>query len=202
MKKVGLFSGTFDPVHDGHLNLAKAAIDQAGLDKVFFMVEPRPRRKQGVKAYEHRLKMLRLAISKEPKFGVIILEHDRFSVHDTLPPLEARFKNAEIFLLLGDDILKHLPTWSGIEDLLGKVQLIVMPRKLTKKQIEMIINDHQKRDNLPYNYTILANSLSKVSSSVLRRQLRAGQKPLNLPNPVYNYVQTHGLYATDASASS
>src|SRR5688572_27140829 len=105
--KIGIYSGTFDPIHLGHVAFAKEALKQCGLEKVYFLVEPRPRRKQGVKALEHRQAMVELAIAKEPALGSIILDHARFSVRQTLPVLQARFEGSEIVFLMGDDMLAH-----------------------------------------------------------------------------------------------
>src|SRR5258708_1287895 len=90
VKKIPIFAGTFDPVHEGHLAFAQAALEE-GLEKVMFLVEPRPRRKQGVRALEHRTAMVQLAIADEPQLSTIVLEQARFSVNETLPVLRARF---------------------------------------------------------------------------------------------------------------
>src|SRR3989344_4473010 len=78
--KVGIYPGAFDPVHEGHVAFAQLVIAQHGLDKVFFLPEPTPRYRQAVKAYEHRLAMIKLAIKKYDSLGVIQLDHNRFTV--------------------------------------------------------------------------------------------------------------------------
>src|SRR5687768_15392849 len=98
LKKVGIYAGTFDPVHEGHLAFAREAAAQYGLDKVFFLVEPNPRRKQGVKALEHRNEMVQLAIRSEKLFASILLEQHRFTVTETMPVLRSRFKNSELYM--------------------------------------------------------------------------------------------------------
>ncbi|MBI1857228.1 adenylyltransferase/cytidyltransferase family protein [Candidatus Saccharibacteria bacterium] len=116
--RIGIYSGTFDPVHDGHIAFANAALKQCNLDKIFFLVEPRPRRKQGVKAFEHRTEMVRLAIKNEHSLGSIVLNQQRFTPADTLPLLTERFKGADLYMLIGDDMLDHLAGWPHVECLL------------------------------------------------------------------------------------
>src|SRR5688572_32810164 len=127
MTKIGIYSGTFDPIHEGHIAFAKAAIEQCGLERVYFLVEPRPRRKQGVKALEHRQNMVRLAIAKEPRLGSIILDHARYSVSQTLPVLQARFEGAEISFLMGADMLSYFTDadWPNLNEFVEAVHLII-----------------------------------------------------------------------------
>src|SRR5688572_16122728 len=107
-KRVGIYAGTFDPVHVGHMAFAEQALEACNLDKIFFLVEPRPRRKQGVRALEHREAMVRLATAKNDKYGVIQLEQTNFSVEETLPKLQALFEGAELHFLMGEDVFAHL----------------------------------------------------------------------------------------------
>src|SRR5688572_18703158 len=140
IKKIGIFSGTFDPIHEGHLAFAQAALEQ-GLEKVWFLVEPRPRRKQGVRALEHRQAMVGLAIESEPKFGQIMLEQARFTAHETLPVLQARFKGRQLVLLFGDDVLSHIADWPDVQKLVQAIELMIAVRK---DEAEKVV------DNLKY----------------------------------------------------
>ena len=80
MSKVGIFSGTFDPVHAGHIAFALEAMESAGLDKVYFLPESMPRRKSGVTHYAHRLAMLELALKPYNKLSILELPDKQFSV--------------------------------------------------------------------------------------------------------------------------
>src|SRR3989344_87150 len=135
MKKVGIFSGSFDPVHDGHISFANEAIKKCGLDKVFFLIEPRPRRKQGVKAFEHRVAMIQLALKNQPKLGTLILEQARFSVSETLPRLRERFKDAQLYMLVGEDVLMHMVNWPNVDELINSVHFVIGTRKLSPSDL-------------------------------------------------------------------
>ena len=196
MKRIGIFSGTFDPVHDGHISFAKQAVRQGELDKVFFLVEPRPRRKQGVKALEHRIEMVKLAIAKEPQLGLIILEQARFNVAETLPLLEARFQGAELYMLLGEDVLGHLAHWPQVERLTASVMFVIGIRKLSKSDIGQRVKTIETVRGVTIRYQTFRSSHNDYASSSLRLQIKRGQQPAGLDPAVYRYIQAVGLYAS------
>jgi len=204
LKKVGIFSGTFDPVHNGHLAFARTALEQCQLDRVYFLVEPRPRRKQGVKAFEHRCNMVQLAIKDDPNLGNIVLEQARFTPHETLPVLQARFKNAELYLLMGDDMLAHILSWPHVDELLSSARFVVAKRQwevaATKRQLKLIA----EVKNITLNYDFIAPAEDSVASSKIRYGLRHGHQPKGLPAAVAEYIEANGLYSPaddDASES-
>jgi nicotinate-nucleotide adenylyltransferase len=194
MKKVGIYSGTFDPVHAGHLGFAREAIAQCGLDKVFFLIEPSPRRKQGVKAFEHRVRMVQLAIQDEAKFGSIMLEQQRFTVADTLPALLKRFEGAELCLLIGDDGLARLGDWPQIEELLKSVCFVIGLRRLTKSEAQHQIDTVQQTRGLKLRYKLFQTPKPKISSSTIKRSLKSGRTPMGLTTNVADYINSQGLY--------
>lgn len=198
--KVGVFSGTFDPVHEGHLSFARQALSVAGLDKLFFLVEPRPRRKQGVKAFEHRLGMVQLAIANEPAFGAIVLEQDRFTPTDTLPVLKARFKGAELVMLMGDDLLLHLAEWPQVETLLKAVTFVIGVRQGSLADIQARLKTIEAVKGAKLSYQLFASQLASVSSSQVRQELRRGQRPTGLPGAVWEYIQANRLYSAGSSS--
>jgi nicotinate (nicotinamide) nucleotide adenylyltransferase len=119
--KIGIYSGTFDPVHIGHLEFAISSIKQAKLDKVYFLPERQPRHKPHVSTLEHRIKMLGLAIAEQgaAQLEILHLVEDRFSIEVTLPELEQKFAGDKLFFLFGSDVyakmLKH--PWLGYDKL-------------------------------------------------------------------------------------
>lgn len=195
MKRVGIFSGTFDPVHNGHLQFAHDALKAGSLDKIFFLVEPRPRRKQGVKAFEHRLRMVQLAVADETRFGTIVLEQARFTPHETLPILQARFVGAELHLLMGDDMLKYLGDWPHVDGLIRSSHFIIGVRRDADEAVRRIKTIEETR-GLRFHYRIFQSSLSEASSSRARQALRRGESPDSVPAPVKRYIQKHGLYTS------
>lgn len=201
VKKVGIYFGSFDPVHEGHLALAGAAVKECGLDKVFFLIEPRPRRKQGVKALEHRSAMVRLAIKHEPRFGSILLEQQRFTTLDTLPLLLERFAGAELYLMLGDDALSHFGDWPHVEELMRRVRFIIGRRTLSAADIDQRLAVVQRTRGLAMRYHVLTAELPAFSSRTIRSSVKRGHKPRGLPLVVYAYIQQEHLYASVASGS-
>lgn len=202
--KVGIYAGTFDPVHAGHLTLAGRAADVCGLDKVFFMAEPRPRRKQGVKALEHRREMIRLAIAEESRFGQIMLEQTRFSVDKTLPVLTERFSGARLFLLMGDDVLRHLAAWPNVEKLISTVTLAIGLRgsdeRMSADEIDRRLQVLAEATSLRPDYELFDVGAAGVSSSLIRRQLRRGEAASGVPLAVLEYIEANKLYAPSASS--
>ncbi len=194
MKKVGIFSGTFDPIHEGHLAFARAALD-AGLEKIWFIVEPRPRRKQGVRAMEHRRAMVNLTIKNEKKFGQIILEQARFTPHETIPVLQARFKGRRLVLLFGSDVLGHIAHWPHIQQLASSVDLLIASRQKDEKSVRDTLHKLEKTRSLHFIYEFVRPDKSDVSSSKIRLAIKKGQTPMDLPHQVAAYIEREKLYS-------
>jgi nicotinate-nucleotide adenylyltransferase len=113
--RLGVFGGTFDPVHVGHLILAEQCREQGRLDQLLFVPAARPPHKQQpLTPFAQRVEMLQLAVAGQPAFRVDELEKDRagpsYTV-ETLAELSRRNPNAELWLVLGADMLQDLPTW-------------------------------------------------------------------------------------------
>ncbi len=198
MKKIGILSGTFDPIHDGHLNFAIEAIEKCNLDKVFFLAEPRPRRKQGVKAFEHRIAMINLALKHNKKFGSVILEQARFTPRSTLPLLRSRFKGAQLFMLMGDDMLDHLASWPNVAELVNSVHFIIGTRKRSVDEIEKLISALERTRGLKFEYTVFKASGSELASSSVRLSLRRSQIPSGINSDVLKYIEENSLYSLSA----
>lgn len=193
MKKIGIFAGTFDPVHTGHLAFAQAALD-AGLEKVWFVVEPRPRRKQGVRALEHRQAMVELAIADEPRFGSIVVEQARFTPNETLPPLMARFKGYKLVLLFGDDVLGHIAHWPHIQSLARSVDLMIATRRHDQAELEERMQAIESNRQLHFNYGFVHPDKPAISSSRLRLVLKKRHATRSIPKSVQDYIAAHRLY--------
>ncbi len=202
-KRIGIYAGSFDPIHNGHLAFAQAALE-TGLEKVMFLVEPQPWRKQGVRAHEHRVAMVRLAITHSSKFGIIITERAKVTVHETLPALQARFKGYELALLFGDDVVsymaEHIAAWPHLEDLVNSASLVIASRR----QQQQAVADHLallKRDyGLPFRYIFVEPRMEGVSSSKIRLALKKGGQVEGLPSSVMGYIKDHGLYGSGVGA--
>ncbi|MBN8660234.1 MAG: nicotinate-nucleotide adenylyltransferase [Candidatus Obscuribacter phosphatis] len=133
MQEIGLFCGTFNPVHLGHLLIAEAARSQFALDKVIFVVSPHPphRNNRELLDGEARYSLLCRAIAENQYFQASDLELKRqgksYTI-DTVESLEAQFPDARISLIIGSDNLKSFDTWHRYQDLAKQVRLLVVPR--------------------------------------------------------------------------
>jgi nicotinate-nucleotide adenylyltransferase len=131
--RLGIFGGSFDPVHRGHLVLADSCAEQAALDAVWFVpAAHQPLKPTGPRASDaDRLAMLRLALADRPRFEVSELEIQRGGVSytvDTLAAVQAQQPEAELFFLLGADSLADLPQWHRPEEICQLATLLVVRR--------------------------------------------------------------------------
>lgn len=115
--KVGILAGTFDPVHNGHLNFALNSLASKKLDKVIFLPERTPRRKRAVTDYKHRLEMLQIALKPHKKLALLDLPERQFTVEKSLPKIRKKLKNPELYFLFGSDVAIDIAKWPGAEKL-------------------------------------------------------------------------------------
>ncbi len=199
--RLGIFGGSFDPVHRGHLLLANCCLEQASLDAVWFVpAAEQPLKPHGPRAgAAHRLAMLRLATENRPEFSVSTIEIDRGGVSYTADTLEAIGKqepSAELFFLMGADSLAELPKWHRATDICRlALPLIVRragspPPDLDALQpiasTDQILRIQKNQVNMPG---------MAVSSSQIRQRIATGSDWNKLVTPaVADYLSKHRLY--------
>lgn len=203
MSRVGIFSGTFDPVHAGHISFALAAAEQAGLDKVYFLPEQQPRRKSGVTHYTHRIAMLRLALRPYQKLDILELPDRQFSVRSSWPRIKKRLAGHDVCMLIGSDMLSLLASsgavrqWPGYEAFLQEVSLVVGVRdELDKQEADELLAVVQPGG------VLVESGYAHVSSSVIRRALMQGKSHPELLASLSGYVRQNWLYASIEPYSS
>jgi nicotinate-nucleotide adenylyltransferase len=196
--KVGLFGGTFDPPHIGHLILASEAVHQFGLSRLLWMLAPDPphKQEQPITPLPHRLEMLQRMIAGNPAFEVSHLEINRPGPHytiDTVRLLAQQDPNADIFLLLGGDSLRDLPTWRLCADLAAEVTKIgVMRRPGDPFDMPAL---EAKIPGLTEKVTFIDALLQNLSSSEIRRRVMNGEVYRYYVFPsVYEYIEKNRLY--------
>lgn len=133
MANIGIYPGTFDPVHEGHVSFALAAAEKFHLDTVLFIPEKFPRNKPNVTDLARRFQQIIDSIRAYDSLDVILLEDDQFTVNTTLPTLNSQFSGNKLYLLIGSDVAKKLSLWQSIDELLPHMKLIVGIRSLDSK---------------------------------------------------------------------
>lgn len=200
MSRIGIFSGAFDPVHAGHIAFALAALQEAKLDEVYFLVEPQPRHKSGVTHLAHRQAMIKLAIAPHPSLKLLDLPDKQFSVVKTLPRLHQRFPDDQLYFLVGSDILEHMPQWDHIGRLLEDMGLVIAFRSPAATQAA-----HALVSKLPVparELHVLPSPMPSVSSRAIREAVGKGQLCEGLLPSLQPYIASHWLYVSPSSSVS
>ncbi|MCH7835341.1 MAG: nicotinate (nicotinamide) nucleotide adenylyltransferase [Chloroflexi bacterium] len=196
--RLGILGGTFDPVHRGHLVLARAAGDEVGLEKVMFVPAGQPWRKAGrmIASGEDRLAMLQLALGGEAAFEIGTLEMGpagpSYTV-DTLEALRADRPDDELVFILGEDALGDLPNWHRPERILELAKLAVARRADVSR--EALEGAGRRLSGLLERVVWLEMPLVEVSATGVRERARRGL-PLEemVPAAVADYIRQHRLY--------
>jgi nicotinate-nucleotide adenylyltransferase len=199
MRRIGLFGGTFDPPHVGHLALAEWARERLRLDRVVFMPAGSPPHKRGrpLSAAARRLAMTRLAVRGHPGFEVSALEARRrgpsYTV-DTLRALRRAHPGARLYLLIGADSLDEFDTWHEPEAILELATLAVAARPGARAAPRA--KRHAARGGRRAGRVArLGNPGLDVSSTAIRARVRAGRTVRFLvPDAVAAYIARHRLY--------
>ena len=197
-ERVGLFGGTFDPPHVGHLILASEARWQLELSRVLWTVTPDPPHKQdqSITPLEHRLAMVKLAIEDNPAFELSEIELERPGPHytvDTIKLLAEQNPTAEIVPIIGGDSLHDLPTWHHPQELLYRAHWVgVMRRPGEETNLEAL--EHEL-PGITSKVHYVDAPLLEIASREIRERVATG-KPFRyylLPS-VYKYINEHHLY--------
>ena len=182
----GLFFGSFNPVHAGHLIIAGYMAEFADLEEVWFIVSPQnPLKPQAALAEEkHRLQMTKLAVGNHPKIKVSDVEFSLPRPSYTVNTLEQLPKN-EYALIIGEDSLAKFPQWKNYEDILNNYRLYVYPRVRSEKAA---LRHHP-------SVKIIDAPVIEISSTFIRQSIRQHHDiRYMLSEPVFQYIRKHKLY--------
>jgi nicotinate-nucleotide adenylyltransferase len=192
--RIGIYAGTFDPVHAGHVTFALQALQAAELDKVYFLPERRPRGKKGVEHFGHRVAMLSRALQPHPQFEVLELVDTNFSVQRTLPNLRHQFSGSQLVFLFGSDLVPGLAAWPEADQLLAEGELVIGIRSHDNRDdLRKIIEAWQTQ---PKMLTMFDSYAPDVSSGQVRQALRRRQPTAGVLTSVERYSNRHGLYVS------
>ncbi len=195
--RLGIFGGSFDPVHNGHLALARACQRQAALDEVWFTPTAlQPLKQHGPRASDaQRLDMLRLAITTEPSWRICNKEVERGGLSytiDTLRQLDAEMPDALLFFLMGADAVREVPRWRESQEIFRLSTPLVVHRAGQPEPDMAALRAVCALNKLP---KLIQLPAIDVSSSEIRNRLAAGASIESLvPPPVANYITAQGIY--------
>ncbi len=195
--KVGIFGGAFNPVHNGHMNLAKSYIKSLSLDKLLVIPTANPPHRSGVDfaPAQNRFEMLSLAFEEIDEAEISDIEFRRAGksyTRDTVDELEKIYKDAEFYLIIGSDQFLCFDKWYRYDELLRKVTLCTAPRD---ERTGDILKKYAAEKLSGGKYFIADFEPVEVSSSDIRKKLKNGEDvSLIMPENVYNYIRKKGLY--------
>ena len=191
MNRIGIFGGSFDPVHDAHVALARLALDTLALDQLRWIPAGQPWQKaRSMTPAAHREAMVHLAIEGEPRFVLDrreILRNGPSFTLDTVRELQAEHPTALLFLVIGQDQYAGLHTWRDWRELLQRVTLAVAGRPGITRPPDAEVAK-AARQTVPL-------AMMDISSTDIRARVAAGQGIADLvPPAVARYIETNGLY--------
>jgi nicotinate-nucleotide adenylyltransferase len=189
-RRIGIYAGSFDPIHVGHITFALQALQIAKLDKLYFLPERSPWSKQAHELFGHRSAMITRAIKPYRKFEVLELDDKHFTVAKTIPKLKAKFASDELVYLFGSDVIKRLNSWPGASTLLEKNDLVIGVREGDNAKSLKKESDKWKAKNIIY----IDSFASKVASTKIRSALTNQQKADGLLSSVAKYIRNNWLY--------
>ncbi|MGD9347112.1 MAG: nicotinate-nucleotide adenylyltransferase [Candidatus Aminicenantes bacterium] len=214
-KTIGLFGGTFDPIHCGHVKAAEDVQRTFSFDRILFIPSYIPPHKESedVASAEHRLKMVELALSSHVRFFPSSIEIDAegmsYSIV-TLNRIKEMFPQTEVFFLLGVDAFLDIETWKDYEDVLEQCAFVVMsrpgfrleeakntlPDKYSQRILEVFGPIPEEKDGRSvHKIYLLSITPLDISSTEVRKRVRRNQSIEGLvPENVENYIKEKGLY--------
>lgn len=213
-RSIGILGGTFDPIHNAHLDLAQTALRQFGLDKVLFIPAKQPPHKGKTAAsYDHRVSMVELAIRDQPEFEVSRIEETINGPSYTIKTIEllkrTSLAGADIYLLVGLDTFNDIKSWYHYHQLLHIVNFIVVGRKGHDTiKLFALLKELGYRDLETYNWMNSQGNIVKfinhnppgIASSDIRENLSSkGSIAGQLPSTVKGYIDRNALYGCNIS---
>ena len=194
--KIGLFFGSFNPIHNGHLMLANYLAEYGDLDEIWFAVSPQNpfKEKKSLLADRHRLYMVEMAIKNDKRFHVCDIEfympQPSYTI-DTLTRLAERHPNTDFYLICGMDNIENFHKWKNYEMILKYHHLLVYPRKGYESN-ELVNHPSVKVVNAPE---------IEVSSTFIREAIAEGRDVRYfLPKDVYKYIIDMHFYSNSVKS--
>lgn len=205
-RKIGILGGTYDPIHNGHVDLGQSAYEQLGLDEVWFMPNANPPHKQDRKVTdaEDRCAMVELATADYPYMKLCRYEVDNNDggltlTTFTLGELHKLYPDDHLYFIMGSDTMYHMENWTGLDVMLESCSLAVVYR-VNQDEGERSFEDQAQylRDTMGADIVTLTYTDSGLSSTLIRGKLENGESLEGiLPKAEEDYIWAHGLYGTE-----
>jgi len=199
--KIGLYFGTYNPIHVGHLVIANYMVDYTNLDQVWLVVTPQNphKNKASLLSDYHRLAIVRIALEGNNKLKASNIEFDlpkpSYTI-TTLTYIQEKYPEHTFSLIMGEDNLRTLHKWKNHEEIINNHQIFVYPRALTEQERkdQLTINSENNFESHK-NVTLCDAPVMKVSSSFIRKAIKE-KKDVQylLTEPVYKYVTEMHFY--------
>jgi nicotinate-nucleotide adenylyltransferase len=201
MERIGIFGGSFDPPHIGHIQSAQQAAKALGLDRLLMIPAASPPHKSGCfVSGEHRLAMLRIACGDDPVLQPSDMELRRSGpsyTYETVEAVRQAHPDAEVFLLMGSDMFLSFLTWKNPERILAQAKLAVFCRG-DKGEKEKIAQQKALLEQQGHTVFCVENNVVQISSTQMRRLLAFHCADEFLPTGVGDYIREHDLYNVNA----
>ena len=193
MKKIGLFFGSFNPIHIGHLILANYILENSDMDELWFVVSPQNpfKDKKSLLKDHNRLDMVQLAIKNYPNMRASSVEFSlpkpSYTI-DTLAYLHEKYPDYSFALIMGEDNLNGLAKWKNSENLIANHQIIVYPRAFEGEKKDHEYLQHE-------NISLIKAPVIEISATEIRSMIKAGKnvRPM-LPPEVFEYLDGSAFY--------
>lgn len=193
MKKIGLFFGSFNPIHIGHLILSNYILENSNMDELWFVVSPQNpfKEKKSLLNDHNRLDMVELAIKNYPKMRASNIEFSlpqpSYTI-DTLTYLHEKHPDYSFSLIMGEDNLKSLPKWKNYEQLLNNHHIIIYPREFEGEKRNSEYIQHE-------NISFIKAPIIELSATEIRNMIKEGKntRPM-LPPEVFDYLDGSNFY--------
>tara|TARA_B100000513_G_scaffold194214_1_gene122674 strand:- start:240 stop:839 length:600 start_codon:yes stop_codon:yes gene_type:complete len=198
MKKIGLYFGTFNPIHVGHLIIANYMADYTELDEVWLVVSPQNplKKKETLLKDHHRLSLVRIALEDNTKLMASNIEFDlpipSYTIN-TLVHLKEKYETHEFHLIMGEDNLRSFHKWKNQEEIINNHKIFVYPRVLTEQEME---DNTIEFSSFNHSNVIRCQApIMKISSSFIRKAIKNGKDVRYLLTPeVFKYVDEMNFY--------
>lgn len=194
MRRIGIFSGTFDPIHVGHVEACLVAKGALELDEVQVMIEKKPHHKTAVTDYQHRQKMVELALSDFSSIKLFDTKNDNITFDNSSQQLQKQFPDCQFVMIVGSDMLEPMQGWPGFDGWITSQSIAIVLRdnkqeEAVKKHISKLAEQYATA-----RISILPAVWSTVSSSRVRSTIKKFGFSEAVHQKVGRYITQHHLY--------